>query len=138
MPGVRRRDAEARPLIEEWGGEAFSRELRSRDRVLVLFHASWCPFSRVFLPLFARAEPEASVPFARADLAHPMDPRWDEHRIHTVPALVYFEHGEELERLEAVRGRGITEGEFERFLDDVHGIQEEPVLPKRMHGPRRA
>lgn len=137
MPVVRRRDAEARPLIEEWPADAFARELRSRERALVLFHAGWCPFSRIFMPLFEAAEPEASVPFVRADLRHPMDPRWDEHRVHTVPTLVYFEHGEELERLDGVRNRGLSRADFEQFLDDVNGIQDEPVLPKRMHGPRR-
>lgn len=104
----------------------------------MLFHASWCPFSRRFLPLFDQAEPEASVPFARTDLRHPQDPRWDDFRIHSVPTLVYYEHGEELERLEGVRDRGIARADLERFLDDVHGIQEEPMLPKRMHGPRRS
>ena len=77
------------------------------------------------------------MPFARADLKHPMDPRWDEHRVHTVPTLAYFEHGEELERLDGVRGKGITRAELEAFLAEVEAIQEEPVLPKRMHGPRR-
>lgn len=105
--------------------------------MLVLFHASWCPFSRALLPLFESAEPEASVPFAKADLRRAMDPRWDEHRVHTVPTLVYFEHGEELERLDGVRRRGISRAEFEEFLAQVEAIQEEPVLPKRMHGPRR-
>ena len=128
----------AHALIEEWPRGEFERELRSRDRALVLFHADWCPFSRAFLPLFEATEPEANVPFARANLLQPMDPRWDEHRILTVPTLVYFEHGEELERLEALRGRGIGRVDLERFLEDVHGIQDEPILPKRMHGPRRS
>lgn len=130
--------AGAARLIEEWPAKEFTRELRDRERTLVLFYASWCPFSRLLLPLFEAAEPEASVPFAKADLRHPLDARWDEYRIVTVPTLVYFEHGEELERLDGVRRQGIARGDFERFLEDVHAIQEEPVLPKRMHGPRRS
>lgn len=124
--------------IEEWSADSFARELRSRDRALVLFYASWCPFSRSFMPLFEAAEPEASVPFVRADLRHPMDARWDDHRVHTVPTLVYFEHGEELERCDGIRGRGLSRRDLEEFLETVVGIQEEPVLPKRMHGPRRS
>ena len=125
-------------MMDEWSAAEFARELRERDRVLVLFHASWCPFSRIFRPIFEAAEPEASVPFATTDLSESADPRWDDFAIEVVPTLVYFEHGEELERLDGVRGRGISRAEFERFLDDVHAIQEEPVLPKRMHGPRRS
>lgn len=124
-------------LIEEWPAETFERELRARDRMIVLFHASWCPYSRLFLPEFERAEPDANVPLAKTDLAHPMDPRWDEFRILVVPTLVYFEHGEELERMEAVRHKGLTRRDMEEFLDSVDAIQDEPVLPKRMHGPRR-
>lgn len=125
-------------MMEDWPAAEFTRELRSRERALVLFHASWCPFSRAFMPLFEAAEPEASVPFARADLRESRDPRREEHHVDVVPTLVYFEHGEELERLDGVRGRGIARAEFERFLADVDSIQDEPVLPKRMHGPRRS
>jgi thiol-disulfide isomerase/thioredoxin len=35
--------------------------LKSKDRVFVLFYASWCPFSQRFLPIFekyARDKPE--------------------------------------------------------------------------------
>jgi hypothetical protein len=105
--------------------------------MLVLFHASWCPYSRAFLSLFERAEPDASVPFAMTDLRHPMDPPWDTHRIDVVPTLAYFEHGEELERVEAVRDKGLTQSDLEELLDTVDALQEEPRLPKRMHGPRR-
>lgn len=128
----------AAPLIEEWPSAYVARELAGRERVLVLFHASWCPYSRALMPLLDAAEPEASMPFARVDLGHPMDPRWDEHRVHTVPTLAYFEHGEELERLEAVRGKGLSRRDLEEFLVDVEAIQQEPLLPKRMHGPRRS
>lgn len=135
---MRRRHAGALALIEHWDAAASTREIRARDRVLVLFHASWCPYSRAFLATFEDAEPEANVPFAAVDLRHPMDARWDEHRIATVPTLVYFEHGEELERCDAVRGKGLKARDLDEILDTIAGIEEEPRLPKRMHGPRRA
>lgn len=89
------------------------------------------------MPTFVGADPGANVPFARADISHPMDPRWDDHSIHTVPTLAYFEHGEELERVEGVRGRGLQLRDLDELLETIHGIEEEPRLPKRMHGPRR-
>lgn len=111
--------------------------MRSRERALVLFHADWCPFSSAFIPLFEEAEPDAPVPCGRVLLRHPMDPRWDEHRILVVPTLAYFEHGEELERIEGVRGRGLTRRDLDEIFEMVENIQPEPVLPKRMHGLRR-
>lgn len=124
-------------MSEELEPAGFDRELASRDRLLVLYHASWCPFSRTFLPLFEAAEGESSVPFAGADLRHPLDPRWDDHGISVVPTLVYYERGEPLERLDGLRRVGITRGDLEGFLEHVEAIQEEPVLPRKMHGFRR-
>jgi thioredoxin 1 len=123
--------------VEEWSEESFERELAGRERVLVLFYADWCPFSRAFLPDFDRAEPEASVPFVRANIADSNDPRWKRHGVQHVPTLVYFEHGEPLERVDPIPHGGLTRRDLEDFLETVEGIQEEPVLPKRMHGPRR-
>ena len=124
-------------VVDEWPASVFARELREREKVVVLFYGKWCKHSRDFLPLFDAAEPEANVAFVRADLTRD-DARWDAHNIEIVPTLVYFEHGEELERVDGLRGRGLSPSDLEEFLATVDGIQEEPVLPKRMHGPRRS
>lgn len=124
-------------MIEDWDREGFDARLADRARVLVLFYADWCPFSQRFLPTFGEREADANVAFARADLKHPLDPRWDAYGIHVVPTLVYFEHGEELERSEAVRDHGLRPRDLEDLLHFVDSIEEEPRLPKRMHGPRR-
>lgn len=124
-------------LSDEWPVEDFQKELASRDRVVVLYHADWCPFSRAFLPSFEAAEPESSVPLARTNLHHPQDPRWDDARVHVVPTLVYYEHGEELERVEAKRGRGLDLGEFEQFMETVEDLQEKwRVLRGRLRPDR--
>lgn len=112
-------------VSDEWPAEGFEHALLAQDRVVVLFFAEWCSFSRIFVRDFDAAEPESSVPFGRANLHHPMDPRWDDHRVHTVPTCVYFERGEELERVEAARGRGLDHKAFQRFLEDVEALQEQ-------------
>lgn len=113
-------------MSEEWPAESFLRELRRADRVLVLYHAGWCPFSRVFLPDFEAAEAESSVPFVRAALDHPLDARWDDMGVRTLPTLVYYEKGEELERAEAVRREGLSKRHLEALLDVVETLNEEP------------
>lgn len=123
-------------MSHELDVEGFGRELARRDRLLVLYHAGWCPFSRLFLPVFEGAEGESSVPFARVDLRHPLDPRWDDMEIRVVPTLVYYESGEPLERLDGLRRVGITKRDFEEFLEHVEAIQAEPYIPKK-HQPRR-
>ena len=114
-------------MTEEWSQAEFAARLREADRVVVLFCADWCPFSNAFLPAFERADEESSVPMVRANVRHPMDPRWDEHGILTVPTVVYFEHGEALERADAQRGRGLSQRAFARFMGDVEALQERIV-----------
>ena len=125
-------------LVEEWPAAGFEATLRERDRILVLYDADWCEHAVAFRPHFEAAEAEAVVPFARTSLRRILDPRWDRFGIRIVPTLVYYEHGEELERCDGVKGIGLTSRDLAEFLDLVASIQEEPLLPKRMHGIRRA
>lgn len=123
-------------LVEDWPARGFQAALRDRARVVVLFGADWCPHARDFAPHFEAAEPEAVVPFARTSLARTRDARWDAFGIDVVPTLVYYEHGEELERCDGVEGHGLTPRDLEEFLGSVAAIQEEPLMPRRMHGAR--
>lgn len=131
------RDGGEGAVSEEWARDEFEARLAARDRVVVLFHADWCPFSRAFLARFEEADEESSVPFVRANLHHPMDPRWDEHRIHVVPTLAYFENGEELEREEGARGVGLSGRDLARFLDHVEALQDPGPQRRRTDGRPR-
>ena len=126
-------------MSEEWPVEGFAQALGRADRVVMLYHADWCPFSRIFLPTFEAAEAEASVPFARANLHHPLDPRWDDHGVKAVPTLVYYEKGEELERVDGVRRHGLDRHDLEGFLEMVEALNEEarPRPKKRRPTARR-
>lgn len=124
--------------MEEWSAAEFEATLADRARTIVLFGASWCAAARAFLPIFERAEPEAVVPFARTDLRRTLDARWERYDIDIVPTLTYFEHGEALERCDGVKGIGLSQRDLDEFMETVANLQEEPRLPKRMHGPRRA
>jgi hypothetical protein len=39
-------------MTESWPAEGFEGQLLGAGRVVVLFNADWCPFSRAFLPAF--------------------------------------------------------------------------------------
>lgn len=105
--------------------DEFERHAAGFDRLVVLYYADWCPFSWSVLPLFELAEAESSIPMARADLHDPQDERWDARDIVVVPTLVYYEHGEELERLESRCGELLEADEVDGFLERVERLQEQ-------------
>jgi len=99
--------------------------LREADRLLVLYHASWCAASQAARRLFDELDAESALPFTIVDLSDREEPRWDAWRVRIVPTLAYLEKGEELERLEAERRRGLARADVERFVSYVESLTEE-------------
>jgi thioredoxin len=89
----------------------FQDALKTNDRVCALFYASWCPFSRRFLPDFDEA--------ARANKDHFSCVKVDDHEdlceeygINVYPTVIFFENGKVLSRVDAALGVGIDVGRF--------------------------
>ena len=85
--------------------------LQADERVCALFYASWCPFSRRFLPDFDDA--------ARANKKHFSSVKIDDHDglceeygIDVFPTVIFFEKGKVLDRVDARLGAGIDVGRF--------------------------
>jgi hypothetical protein len=123
--------------VEIWPPANFDARLVDRARIVVLFGGPRCSLSRAFLPIFETAEPDANVPFAHAVVRARGDARRKRYRIEVTPTLVYFEHGEELERCEGIPAHGLSKRDLEELLSLVDGLEEEPRTPKWMHGIRR-
>ena len=81
--------------------------IESKDRAIVLFYASWCPFSQRFLPVFeeyARGNPQECMSVIvddRPDLC-------DEYAIEYYPTVLLFKKGKICKRLDAEPGVGLT------------------------------
>jgi thiol-disulfide isomerase/thioredoxin len=79
----------------------------SKDRAFVLFYASWCHFSQMFLPVFkeyAKANPNECVSVViddKPDLC-------DKYEIEYYPTVLLFKKGKVAKRLDAVPGAGLT------------------------------
>lgn len=86
-------------------------------RALVLFHASWCSYCRVFAPVFEEAGAAAPdwVP-VEAVLDEDDNPLWDEFGIDVVPTLILFEGGRPAKRIDAHHGIGLTKNDLRRIL----------------------
>lgn len=82
--------------------------LKSKDRVVVLFYASWCPFSQRFLPIFekyAQGKTQTCLRVKTDDKAS----LCEEHSVEVVPTVLLFEKGIVTKRLDGVPGVGLEE-----------------------------
>jgi thioredoxin 1 len=86
-------------------------ELKSKGRVLVLFYASWCPFSRRFLPIFEK--------YSETSPQNCMQVKIDDkpkltakYLVDVVPTVLVFERGRVTKRLDGEAGAGLDEKQF--------------------------
>lgn len=76
--------------------------LKSKDRAVVLFYASWCPFSQKFLPVFEKTDDKASL--------------CEEYSIDVVPTVIVFEKGKVSKRLDGEPGAGLKEKQLKGLI----------------------
>jgi thioredoxin 1 len=82
--------------------------LKSKDRVIVLLYASWCPFSHRFLPVFekyTRDKPQTCLRVKTDDKAS----LCEKYSVEVVPTVLLFEKGIVTKRLDGVPGEGLKE-----------------------------
>ena len=84
------------------------------DQMLVLFYTSWCPYSRMFLPIFERFAQSHEGSCVRV-LLDDGDPLWDKYEIRVVPTVLLFQKGKVAQRLDGVPGEGLTDVQFQEF-----------------------
>lgn len=93
--------------------------IQEEGSVVVLYYADWCPFSQAFAGVFRDRVDEVGLPVFAANLLDPEGSRWAEYGIETIPTVVHYEDGEEGSRAEATAGEGLSEKEYEAFLDTL-------------------
>ena len=89
----------------------------SKDRAFVLFYASWCPFSQMFLPIFreyTKQNPNECVSILidnKADLC-------DKYSIDYYPTVLLFKKGKVAKRLDATPGVGLTKKQLAQLTSN--------------------
>ncbi|MGD0279151.1 MAG: thioredoxin domain-containing protein [Smithella sp.] len=101
-------------LIEN--SEEFNKILNDNKEVLVLFYASWCPFSQRFLPIFEEMAKNNEDKYCRV-LADEMDGCEDKYSIDVFPTVIYFENGKVAKRLDGTHGVGLDERQLDKMAD---------------------
>ncbi len=96
-------------------GREFHEALKTRERVIVLFYASWCPHSSRFLPIFERHAEKNEKGFMRC-LVDSDEGLSKKYSVDVVPTLIFFEKGKESKRLDGIPGMGIDEYELSSLI----------------------
>ena len=94
--------------------EDLEEAIRSRDKLMVLFYASWCPFSQAFLPTYL-AHAAAGDPCYARIIVDEGDPLVEKYRIEVFPTVLFFEKGAVVRRLDGAYHRGLSQGQLEDF-----------------------
>ena len=97
--------------------DAFKELINAKDKVAVLFYASWCPYSQDFLPIFESYAKDKENNFARI-LTDDEDDLVDEYEIEVVPTVVFFNKGKVSNRLDGVSGVGLGEKQLTVFINE--------------------
>jgi len=94
--------------------EELEATIKSRDHLMVLFYAAWCPFSQAFLPTY-RKHAAAGEPCYVRILVDDGDALTGKYSIDVYPTVLYFEKGKVVKRLDGVYHLGLSKGQLEDF-----------------------
>jgi thioredoxin 1 len=96
------------------GTEDFDAAIVSRDKLMVLLYASWCPYSQAFLPLYL-AHAAAGEPCYARIIVDDEDVLVERYGINVFPTVLFFEKGQLVRRLDGIYHRGLTQGQLQDF-----------------------
>jgi thiol-disulfide isomerase/thioredoxin len=82
--------------------------LKSKDKAIVLFYASWCPFSQRFLPVFEKFSQDKTRPCMRV-VTDDKASLCEKYSVDVVPTVLVFERGKVVKRLDGKPGMGLSE-----------------------------
>jgi thioredoxin-like negative regulator of GroEL len=89
--------------------------IRSKDRLTVLFYASWCPFSQRFLPDFLEHAEASDQCFMRV-VVDDKDDLVRKYAIEVYPTVLFFHNGKVTKRLDGVFHVGLNKSQLEEFV----------------------
>ena len=89
--------------------------IRETERVFVLFYASWCPFSRMFLPSFIEQAAKGEPCFRRI-LADEDEALARRYGIEVFPTVLFFRKGQVERRLDGAFHVGLSRSQLQEFV----------------------
>ena len=97
-------------------GQDFEETLKTKAKFVALFYASWCPFSRKFLPIYEKCTANNPNPCIRVMIDDKED-LCEKYSIQFYPTVLLFENGKVIKRLDAEPGAGLSEKQLKNLLN---------------------
>jgi thiol-disulfide isomerase/thioredoxin len=94
----------------------FEEALKTKEKLVVLFYASWCSFSQRFLPIYQRCTVNNPTPCIRVKVDDRED-LCEKYSIAVFPTVLLFDKGEVAERLDGEPGEGLSEKQLRKLLE---------------------
>jgi thioredoxin 1 len=100
------------------------------SNIFVLFYASYCPYSRQFLPVFEKYSKNNEHKFCRVVTDHTPECE-DKYDIEIVPTVIYFENGRAAKRLDGIAGEGLDEYQLKDLISSCESGSGKNAKSKR-------
>ena len=91
--------------------------LKSNNKIIVLFYATWCPYCSNFKPTFESAKTDAVKMGAIID--EDENPLWDKFQIEAVPTMIAFQNGRIIARKDAKKNIGLTKSDMDLIINNL-------------------
>jgi thiol-disulfide isomerase/thioredoxin len=95
--------------------QELERILKTKDKIFIMFYASWCPFSQRFLSIFERCLPEASRQ-CYTMVVDELPDVCDKYSVEVYPTVIFFEKGKVSRRLDGILGVGLSEEQLRELI----------------------
>jgi thioredoxin 1 len=93
--------------------------LKVKDKVFVLFYASWCPFCISFLPIFQKYAEEKGRHFIVVQ--DDQETIADQYSVKVYPTVLFFKNGIVSKRLDGILGVGLEDEQLVKFVSFYPG-----------------
>jgi len=91
--------------------------LKDKEKAFVLFYATWCPYSRRFLPIFE--EYSKSNPKECLSVIVDEEPDvFEEYEIEYYPTVIMFKNGKVHKRIDAEPGVGLDKKQLKKLTEE--------------------
>jgi len=105
-----------KPKTKTQKTSAFQDKIANKDKVFVLFYATWCPHSQEFLPIFEEYSKSNPNECLRV-IADEEPDVFEEYDIEYYPTVILFKNGKVHKRIDAEPGVGLNKKQLKALTE---------------------